>query len=47
MLVCAGPEIEPYTAMDADGDFVVAWHGSGPEDGQGVYARLYDSSLCR
>ena len=34
----------PSVAMDADGDFVVAWHGYGQDgSGNGVYARRYDA----
>jgi hypothetical protein len=51
--VPVGPEfrVNTYTtggqfwhsvAMDADGDFVVAWMGSG-QDGSGVYAQRYQS----
>jgi hypothetical protein len=31
----------PAVAMDADGDFVVAWMGYGPGDGSGIFARRY------
>jgi hypothetical protein len=32
----------PSVAMDAEGDFVVAWAGEGASDSSGVYARVYD-----
>jgi hypothetical protein len=31
----------PQVAMDADGDFVVVWEGTGPGDTDGVFARRY------
>ncbi len=31
-------------AMDADGDFVVAWQTNGQESGQGIYARRYNNA---
>lgn len=36
-------QASPVTAMDADGDFVVAWEGFG-EIGLGIFARCYNSS---
>ena len=37
-------QMDPSVAMDADGDFVVAWHSVGQDgSGYGVYARRYDS----
>jgi hypothetical protein len=32
----------PAVAMDAEGDFVVAWADAGSQDPSGVYARVYD-----
>ena len=32
----------PAVAMDANGDFVVAWSGVGNGDANGVYARRYN-----
>jgi len=34
---------EPTVAMDADGDFVVAWSGPGPSDDEGIYLRRYNA----
>jgi hypothetical protein len=34
----------PSAAMDADGDFVVTWHGYEPRDGNGVYARRFNAA---
>ena len=35
----------PAVAMDADGDFVVAWHSNGQDGGNdGVYARRYNAA---
>jgi hypothetical protein len=35
----------PAAAMDADGDFVIAWHSYGQDtDGDGVYARRYNAA---
>jgi hypothetical protein len=39
----AGNQDEPAVDMDADGDFVVAWH-SGSEGSRDVYARRYNAS---
>jgi hypothetical protein len=33
----------PDVAMDAQGNFVVAWFGAGPGDGQGIFARRYNA----
>ena len=35
-------QYEPSVAMDADGNFVIAWQGEGP-DGDGIYARLFNN----
>jgi hypothetical protein len=35
---------DPSVAMDADGDFVVAWAGEGSGDGNGVFARRFDGA---
>ena len=37
-----GDVTDPAVAMDAGGDFVVTWCGPGPQDANGVYARIYD-----
>jgi len=34
----------PSVAMDADGDFVVSWHGAGTGDANGVYAQRFNAS---
>ncbi|MCP4047797.1 MAG: hypothetical protein GY732_17625, partial [Gammaproteobacteria bacterium] len=34
----------PSVAMDADGDFVVVWHGSGKEDNYGVYGQRFNAA---
>jgi hypothetical protein len=34
-------QVTPAVAMDADGDFVVAWAGEGPGDAFGIFARRY------
>jgi hypothetical protein len=34
----------PKAAMDAMGRFIVAWDGTGPEDGEGIFAQRYDLS---
>lgn len=41
----AGNQFQPVVAMDADGDFVVAWTGPGPEYGTltDIYARRFNS----
>jgi len=39
-----GNQTAPAVAMDADGDFVVAWSGSGADDTSGVLARRYDAA---
>ena len=36
---------DPVVAMDADGNFVVAWESNGPDgSGDGVFARRYDAA---
>jgi hypothetical protein len=37
-------QIRPSVASDPAGNFVVAWHGAGANDGLGVFARWHDSS---
>ncbi|MBI3463927.1 MAG: hypothetical protein HY000_12845 [Planctomycetes bacterium] len=39
-------QYEASVAMDADGDFVIAWHGHGNADGSylGIYAQRYNAS---
>jgi len=40
-----GDQIKPVVAMDADGDFVVAWESSGQDgSGYGVFARRFDAA---
>src|SRR5262245_42517035 len=40
-----GDQEYPSVAMDADGDFVIAWHSVGQDgDGRGVFARRYDAA---
>lgn len=42
----AGSQSRPAVAMDAAGNFVVAWESAGQDgSGRGVYARRYDASL--
>ncbi len=31
----------PSIAIDADGDFIIAWDGSGPGDVQGIFAKIF------
>lgn len=43
-----GAQAAPTTAIDADGDFVVAWQSNGQDrSGQGVYAQRYSRSGAR
>jgi hypothetical protein len=37
-------QTEPAVAMDADGDFVIAWYGSGAGDDYGVFAQRYNAA---
>ena len=39
-----GSEFQPAVAVDADGDFVVAWHRFEPSDGYRVFARHFRAS---
>jgi hypothetical protein len=39
-----GTQWKPTVAMDADGDFVVAWAGAGPGDGSGVFAQRFGAA---
>jgi hypothetical protein len=39
----SGDQFEPAAAMDADGDFVVTWHGYEPQGNYAVYARRFDT----
>ena len=39
-----GLATQPDVAMDAYGDFVVTWWGTGSQDANGVYARIFDSA---
>jgi hypothetical protein len=40
----ANSQIFPATAMDADGDFVVAWQSYGQDPNNGVYAQRYNAA---
>ncbi|MDP7014793.1 MAG: hypothetical protein QGG36_03240 [Pirellulaceae bacterium] len=40
----SGDQKDPRVALDDDGDFVVVWRGNGTGDGDGVFARQYDSA---
>jgi hypothetical protein len=40
----AGGQFFPAVAMDADGDFVIAWSGAGPGDFDGVFVRRFDTT---
>ena len=41
----AGTQIDQSIAMDADGDFVVAWQSYGQDgSGSGIFAQRYDSA---
>jgi hypothetical protein len=40
----SGRQDEPSVAIDAGGDFVVAWRGPGDGDGYGIFARRFDSA---
>ena len=42
--VTFGQQGAQAVAMDADGDFVVVWTGSGVGDDQGIYARRFNAS---
>ncbi|REK09046.1 MAG: hypothetical protein DWQ37_19500 [Planctomycetota bacterium] len=40
-----GGQSQPVVAMDAGGDYVVAWHSSGQDgSGYGIYAQRYDAA---
>ena len=39
-----GPQNLPAVAMDAAGNFVVAWAGAGQGDSIGIFAQRYDSA---
>jgi hypothetical protein len=39
-----GAQTQPSVAFDADGSFVVVWHGSDDGQGYGVFARCYDTT---
>jgi len=39
-----GDQGSPSVAMDAAGNFIIAWEGSGPGDGSGIFAQKYDSA---
>jgi hypothetical protein len=36
-------QINPSVAMYSSGNFVIAWEGAGPSDGNGIYAQRYNS----
>ena len=36
-------QTEPSIASDGNGDFLITWHGAGPGDTDGVFARKFDS----
>ena len=40
----SGDQDAPSVAINATGDFVVAWHGNGGGDGDGIYIQRYDST---
>jgi hypothetical protein len=42
----SGPQLEPTIGVEDDGDFVVAWRGTGPGDGlnDSIWARRFSSS---
>ena len=40
----AGDQTNPALAMDAQGNFLLAWEGSGQEDVNGVYFQLFDNN---
>ncbi len=37
----SGSQYLPSIAMDPDGNYVIVWHGNGPGDNEGVFARRY------
>ena len=39
-----GDQTNPALAMDAQGNFLIAWEGAGQEDANGVYFQLFDKS---
>jgi len=39
-----GDQVLPAVAIDNGGNFIVVWCGTGSGDGDGVFARLYDSA---
>jgi hypothetical protein len=43
----AGTQEAPSVSLDADGDFVVAWHGNGTGDSAGIFAQRYNASAVR
>ncbi|MGE5609734.1 MAG: SdrD B-like domain-containing protein, partial [Bacillota bacterium] len=41
----SGDQVDPAIAMDATGDFLLAWASNGQDgDGTGIYARSYDAA---
>ncbi|MFT5091581.1 MAG: VCBS repeat-containing protein, partial [Porticoccaceae bacterium] len=40
----SGSQVDSAIAMDAVGNFVIAWEGNGPGDTTGVFARRFDST---
>jgi VCBS repeat-containing protein len=41
----AGSQQSPSVAADDEGDFAVAWSGNGPNDSDGVFARVFNGLL--
>ncbi|HEX2464309.1 MAG TPA: hypothetical protein VHR17_06745 [Thermoanaerobaculia bacterium] len=39
-----GDQAEPTVAVDADGDFVIAWHSAEDGSGAGIFARRFSSA---
>ncbi|MCZ2342316.1 MAG: cadherin-like domain-containing protein [Bacteroidales bacterium] len=39
-----GNQVQPAVAMDANGDFVIAWSGAGSGDADGIYFRRFGPS---
>src|SRR5262245_41611394 len=39
-----GSQFRPAVAMDADGDFIVAWDGAGGPGGTGIWVRRYNAA---
>jgi hypothetical protein len=39
-----GVQEGPSVAIDADGDFIIAWGGAGPDDGYGIHAQRFSAA---